>query len=73
MPEDPKAMTLRLAREQAEELEAIAEVEERPIADVVRTAIAEHIESRRNNQAFQKKLRAKLERNKRILEQLKKR
>ena len=66
-------MTLRLTAEQAEELEAVAQVEERPIAEVVRDAIGMHIDARRRDAAFQRKLRATLARNKRILEKLSKR
>jgi len=68
--DDTKAMTLRLPRDQAEELEAVALVEERPVAEVVREAISAHIDARRRNEAFQKKLREKLQRNRRILEKL---
>ncbi len=69
--DDTKAMTLRLAREQAEELEAVALVEDRPVAEIVREAISEHIDKRRADPRFQKKLRDSLERNKRILQRLK--
>lgn len=68
-----KAMTLRLVREQADELEAVALVDDKSVADVVREAIAGHIESRRNDDAFQKRLRESLQRNKRILEKLSRR
>jgi len=70
---ETKAMTVRLPREQAEALEAVAEIEDRPIAEVIRAAIDEHIESRRRNAAFQKRLKASLERNRRILERLSRR
>lgn len=73
MPDEQKVMTLRLARDQADDLEAIADVEDRPIAAVVREAIATHIDARKGDAQFQKRLREKLERNKRILEKLKKR
>lgn len=71
MPEiETKAMTVRLARDQAEELEAVAEIEDRPIAEVIRAAIDEHIAARRKDASFQRRLRDKLERNRRILERL---
>jgi len=66
----PKAMTVRLDPEQAAELEAVAEVEGVPVAEAIRNAIAEHIEARRRDEAFQARLRASLERNRQILEKL---
>lgn len=63
-------MTLRLTDEQAEELEAIAKVENVPIAEEVRRAIAELIDARRQDRAFQARLRASMERNREILERL---
>jgi predicted DNA-binding protein len=71
--EETKAMTLRLSREQAEELEAVAEVEGRPVAEVVREAITKHIDTRTKDSKFQALLKARLERNKRILQKLSKR
>jgi predicted DNA-binding protein len=67
---DGKAMTLRLAQEQAEALEAVAQADGIPVAEVVRTAIDEHIQQRRKDTAFQDRLRASVERNQRILEKL---
>jgi len=67
---DTKAMTVRLARDQAEELEAVAEIEDRPISEVIRAAIDEHIAARRKDASFQRRLRDKLERNRRILDRL---
>ena len=67
-----KTMTVRMARETAEQLEAIAQVESVPVAEVIRDALARHIEERRNDAAFQKRLRASVERNKAILERLSK-
>lgn len=65
-----KAITVRLAVEQARELEAVAQVDERPVAEVVREALASHIEARRADEAFQRRLRESLERNRAILEKL---
>jgi predicted DNA-binding protein len=67
-----KTMTVRMARETAEQLEAIAQVESVPVAEVIREALARHIEERRNDAAFQKRLRASVERNKAIFERLSK-
>jgi predicted transcriptional regulator len=66
----PKNMTLRLTDEQAEELEAIARVENVPIAEEVRRAITELIEARRQDPAFRDRLKASMERNREILERL---
>jgi hypothetical protein len=63
-------MTVRMDPEQAAELEAVAEVEGVPVAEAIRSAITEHIESRRQDEEFQSRLRASLERNREILEKL---
>lgn len=66
----PKSMTLRLNDDQAAELEAIARVENVPIAEEVRKALAEHIERRRRDRAFQARLKASIKRNQEILNRL---
>jgi hypothetical protein len=43
----------RLARDQAEELDLVAAVDNQPVAEVIRAAIAEHIASRKQNADFQ--------------------
>jgi predicted DNA-binding protein len=65
-----KAMTVRVDTETAEQIEALAQVEGVPVAQVVREALARHIEQRRNDAEFQRRLRASIERNKTILERL---
>ena len=67
---ETKAMTVRLSPEQAAELEAVAQVEGVPVAEEIRSAIAAHIEARRNDEVFRERLRASIERNKQILEKL---
>jgi predicted transcriptional regulator len=62
-----KAMTIRLTEEQAEELETVASVDHQPVSEVVRAAIAEHIERRARDAAFQDGLRQRLERAQRLL------
>jgi len=57
---DGKSMTLRLSQEQAEALEAVAQADGMPVAQAVRSAIAAHIEQRRNDGDFQQRLRASL-------------
>lgn len=66
----PRAMTLRLDDDQAAELEAIARIENVPMAQEVRQALAEYIEARRNDKAFQLRLKASIERNQEILKRL---
>jgi hypothetical protein len=67
---ETKAMTVRLAQAQADELEAVAEIEEIPVAEAVRAAIDSYIADRRQDQDFQVRLKDSLERNRRILERL---
>ena len=61
----PKAMTIRLSQEQAEELETVASVENRPVAEVIRAAIAEHIDARKGDDDFRRSLRERIERTER--------
>ncbi len=60
-------MTIRLSAEQAEALETVADVEALPVSEVIRAAISRHIDSRRQDPAFQDSLRDRLERVKRLL------
>jgi len=65
-----KNMTLRLPTEVNEQLEAVAEADGMPIAEAVRVAIAAHIDHRRQDPAFQDRLRTSLERHRVLLEKL---
>lgn len=65
-----RARTLRLPIDQAQELEAIAGVDEVSVNEEIRRAIAAHIEARRQDADFQKRLRDSIDRNKEILERL---
>ena len=65
-----KAMTLRLDDDVAAELEAIARIENVPIAEEVRRALADHIAARRKDGKFQARLKASIERNQEILRRL---
>lgn len=62
-----KAMTIRLTTEQADALETVASVEDRPISEVIRAAIEEHIDSRKKDPAFQDSLKDRLARARRLL------
>lgn len=62
-----KAMTIRLNADQAEALETVATVENVPISEVVRAAIAQHIETRKKDRGFQDSLKGRIERTRRLL------
>jgi predicted transcriptional regulator len=62
-----KAMTIRLSAEQADALETVANVEQRAVSEVIRAAIAEHIEGRRRDPGFQQGLQARIERASQLL------
>jgi hypothetical protein len=63
-------MTVRLSADQAAELGMVAATDGVSVAEAVRQAISAHVERRRKDKAFQARLRASLERNRRILEKL---
>lgn len=65
-----RARTLRLTVDEAEALEAIAGVDELSVNEEIRRAIAAHIEARRSDAGFRKRLQASMERNREILERL---
>jgi len=62
-----KAMTIRLSAEQADALATVAAVEDQPISEVIRAAIAEHIDNRRKDPAFQDGLKDRIVRAQRLL------
>ncbi len=62
-----KAMTIRLSADQADELETVATIDDQPVAEVVRAAIAAHIEARRKDASFQDGLKQRIERAQRLL------
>jgi predicted transcriptional regulator len=62
-----KAMTIRLSSEQAEQLETVAAVDNQPVSEVIRAAIAEHIDARRKDHAFQDGLQARIARAQRMI------
>ncbi len=62
-----KAMTIRLTTDQAEALETVASVEDRPVSEVIRAAIEEHIDSRKKDPAFQDSLKDRLARARKLL------
>lgn len=62
-----KAMTIRLSEEQADALETVANVENQPVSEVIRAAIAEHVVRRSQDPRFQSSLRDKIRRAERLL------
>jgi predicted transcriptional regulator len=64
----PKAMTIRLTPDQADELEAVADVDDSAISDVIRAAIREHIAKRRRDPKFQERLRSRIDRVSKLLD-----
>ena len=65
-----KARTLRLPVDQAEALEAIAGIDQVSVNEEIQRAIAAHIEARREDPDFRRRLQASIERSKEILERL---
>ena len=65
---DPhKAMTIRLSAEQAEDLATVAAIDGQPVSQVIRSAIAGHIEERKRDTAFQDGLRQRIDRAQQML------
>jgi predicted transcriptional regulator len=54
---ETKNLLLRLQPELAEQLQAVAEVEGRPVSEVVRDAIRQLVTARRHDEEFQARLR----------------
>ena len=57
-----KAMTIRLSTDQSEQLNTIATVQGQAVTQVIRSAIAEHIEECKHDTAFQEMLRERIDR-----------
>jgi predicted transcriptional regulator len=57
-----KAMTIRLSSEQAERLETVASVSNRPVSEVIRAAIESHIAEVTSGAEFQEGLREQIAR-----------
>lgn len=62
-----KAMTIRLSVDQAEALEILSSVENRPVSDVIRAAISEHVERKRREEGFRDSLKSRIERAQELL------
>ncbi len=69
MPET-KVTTIRQPADQADELEFIARVDGVPVSEAIRAAIADHIQGRRADPAFQQRLRERIDADRNILKRL---
>ena len=67
---DTKNMTLRMDERLAEKVQIIADVEGTTVSDVIRDALAEHVERRRRDPEFQAMLQRNLHRHQRLLNML---
>ena len=67
---ETKSMTLRIDEALAERVRTIAEVEETTVSDVIRDAVAEHLERRRRDPEFQTMLKRNLRRHEELLSML---
>ncbi len=67
---EQKAFTVRLDTDQATDLEAVAAADGVSVAEEIRRAVADRIEARRQDPAFQKRIRSIIEQNQRVLERL---
>ena len=70
MSDASKAMTVRLAAEQAAALEMVADVDGVSMSEAVRDAIESHIDNRRADSGFQDRLAESMRRHQRILDRL---
>ncbi len=67
---EQKAFTVRLDADQATDLEAVAAADDISVAEEIRQAVADRIEARRQDPAFQERIRSIIEQNQRVLERL---
>ena len=67
---DIKSMTLRLDGELVDKVRTIAEVEKSTVSDVIRDALADHVEKRRRDPEFQAMLKRNLQRHQELLRML---
>lgn len=55
-------MTIRLSADQAQDLETVSLVDDQPVSEVIRAAIAEHIATRRRDPHFRDGLKERIQR-----------
>ena len=67
---ETKVTTLRLCKELAAELAAVARVEGVTVSEAVRAALYQYVANRRGNENFKKLLQRRLEEDRELLERL---
>lgn len=67
---DTKSMTLRMDEPLADKVQTIADVEGTTVSNVIRDALAEHVERRRRDPEFQAMLKRNLQRHQELLNML---
>jgi len=67
---ETKVTTIRQPADQADDLEFVARVDGVPVSEAIRDAIAAHISARRNDPAFQQRLRERMDADRNILKRL---
>ena len=65
---ETKAMTLRLEKPLADRVQALAEIENLSVSQIVRDAISSHVQRRSQEPDFQTLLKAQVERSTRMAE-----
>jgi predicted DNA-binding protein len=65
-----RVTTIRQPEDQAEDLEFVARVDGIAASELIRDAIAAHLEKRRSDPDFQARLRERIEADKKILDRL---
>jgi predicted transcriptional regulator len=60
-------MTIRLSADQAQDLETVALVDDQPVSEVIRAAIAEHIATRRRDPEFRDGLKDRIQQARNLL------
>lgn len=63
-------MSLRLSEEMAAEIAAVARIDEVPVTEAIREAIANHVDSRQASEDFKQRLKKRLEEDRAALERL---
>ena len=66
-PQAAHAMTIRLDPAMADDLATVAAVDGKPVVDVVRQAVAEHVAQRKADPRFRSALRERIARERRML------
>lgn len=67
---DTKSMTLRMDEDLAGKVRTIADVEGTTVSEIIREALAEHVERRRSDPQFQERLQQNLQRHRELLNML---